>query len=118
MGRIADGGPEVSKAVRDELRKGADQIKIMVSGGVASQADPLESIQFRLDAIEAAVADAAHWGTYGGERAYSAEATERASDTRRRDRRHGHPAPQDGGPAGAGATCADPTGGWRHRPWS
>jgi len=34
--RIADGVPEMVKAVRDELRKGADQIKIMVSGGVAS----------------------------------------------------------------------------------
>ena len=29
--------PEVVKAARDELRKGADHIKIMVSGGVASQ---------------------------------------------------------------------------------
>jgi imidazolonepropionase-like amidohydrolase len=53
MSRIADGVPEMIKAVRDELRKGADQIKIMVSGGVASQSDPLESIQFRLDEIEA-----------------------------------------------------------------
>jgi imidazolonepropionase-like amidohydrolase len=41
MSRIADGVPEMIKAVRDELRKGADQIKIMVSGGVASQTDPL-----------------------------------------------------------------------------
>src|SRR5262245_41677726 len=49
--RVADGVPEVIKAVRDELRKGADHIKIMVSGGVASQSDPLESIQFRMDEI-------------------------------------------------------------------
>jgi imidazolonepropionase-like amidohydrolase len=41
--RVADGVPEVVKAARDELRKGADHIKIMVSGGVASQSDPLES---------------------------------------------------------------------------
>ena len=36
--RIADGVPDVIKAARDELRKGADHIKIMVSGGVASPA--------------------------------------------------------------------------------
>ncbi|HTL76647.1 MAG TPA: amidohydrolase family protein [Casimicrobiaceae bacterium] len=37
MSRIADGVPDMLKAVRNELRKGADQIKLMVSGGVASQ---------------------------------------------------------------------------------
>jgi imidazolonepropionase-like amidohydrolase len=76
--RIADGVPEMIKAVRDELRKGADQIKIMVSGGVASQADPLESLQFRMDEIEAAVEEAARWGTYVCAHAYSAKAIERA----------------------------------------
>ena len=34
IGRIADGVAEVRKAARDELRKGADQIKVMVSGGI------------------------------------------------------------------------------------
>jgi len=58
MSRIADGVPEMLKAVRDERRKGADQIKLMVSGGVASQSDPLESLQFRVD--EVAVLDAPH----------------------------------------------------------
>ncbi|MGH7041040.1 MAG: amidohydrolase family protein, partial [Acetobacteraceae bacterium] len=43
VSRTADGLPEVIRAARDELRKGADQIKIMASGGVASQLDPLES---------------------------------------------------------------------------
>jgi len=76
--RIADGVPEMVKAVRDELRKGADQIKIMVSGGVASQADPLESLQFRMDEIEAAVEEAQRWGTYVCAHAYSAKAIERA----------------------------------------
>ena len=44
--RIADGVPEVRKAARDELRKGADQIKVMVSGGVLSPNDPLENTQY------------------------------------------------------------------------
>ncbi|MGH7101205.1 MAG: amidohydrolase family protein [Acetobacteraceae bacterium] len=76
--RVADGVPEVIAAVRDELRKGADQIKIMVSGGVASQADPLESVQYRMDEIEAAVEEATRFGTYVLAHAYTAEAIGRA----------------------------------------
>jgi imidazolonepropionase-like amidohydrolase len=76
--RIADGVPAMIHAVRDELRKGADQIKIMVSGGVASQADPLESLQFRMDEIEAAVEEATRWGSYVAAHAYAAEAIKRA----------------------------------------
>jgi imidazolonepropionase-like amidohydrolase len=78
VGRVADGVPEVIQATRDELRKGADHIKIMVSGGVASQADPLESLQYRMDEIEAAVEEATRWGSYVCAHAYSAKAIERA----------------------------------------
>ena len=76
--RIADGLAEVIKASRDELRKGADHIKLMVSGGVASPADPLESLQYRMDEIEAAVEEATRWGSYVCAHAYSAKAIERA----------------------------------------
>ncbi len=76
--RVADGVSEVVRAVRDELRKGADHVKIMVSGGVASQADPLESLQYRMDEIEAAVEEATRWGSYVCAHAYSAEAITRA----------------------------------------
>ena len=73
-GRIADGVPQVIHAARDELRKGADFIKIMVSGGVASQSDPLESVQYRPEEIEAACQEAHRWGTYVAAHAYTAEA--------------------------------------------
>ncbi len=76
--RVADGVPEVIKAVRDELRKGADHIKIMSSGGVASQSDPLESVQYRMDEIEAACEEAERWGKYVAAHAYSAQAIKRA----------------------------------------
>jgi len=88
--RVADGVPEVLRAVRDELRKGADQIKIMVSGGVASQADPLESLQFRMDEIEAAVEEATRWGTYVCAHAYAAEAIRRAVAAGVRTIEHGN----------------------------
>jgi imidazolonepropionase-like amidohydrolase len=88
--RIADGVPEVVKAVRDELRKGADHVKIMVSGGVASQLDPLESLQFRVDEIEAAVDEATRWGTYVAAHAYSPRAVERAVRAGVRTIEHGN----------------------------
>jgi imidazolonepropionase-like amidohydrolase len=88
--RVADGVPEVVKAVRDELRQGADQIKIMVSGGVSSLLDPLESLQFRVDEIEAAVEEARRWGTYVCAHAYSAEAIARAARAGVRTIEHGN----------------------------
>jgi len=90
MARVADGVPEMLRAVRDELRKGADQIKIMVSGGVASQSDPLESLQFRIDEIEAAVEEATRWGTYVCAHAYAAEAIRRAVTAGVRTIEHGN----------------------------
>ena len=70
---IADGVDEVVKAVRTELRLGADQIKIMVSGGAGSPNDPLESLQYRDDEIAAAVEEATRWGTYVAAHAYTNE---------------------------------------------
>src|SRR5262245_23890978 len=43
---VSDGTDNVRAAVREQLRQGVDQIKIMVSGGVASPYDPLDSKQF------------------------------------------------------------------------
>jgi imidazolonepropionase-like amidohydrolase len=76
--RIADGVDQIRHAVRDELRKGANQIKIMVSGGVSSPFDPLEGCQFSIPEIEAAVEEATRAGTYVLAHAYSAEAITRA----------------------------------------
>jgi imidazolonepropionase-like amidohydrolase len=90
VSRVADGVPDVIKAARDELRKGADHIKIMVSGGVASQLDPLESLQYRVDEIEAAVEEATRWGTYVCAHAYSAEAIARAVKAGVRTIEHGN----------------------------
>jgi hypothetical protein len=59
--------PNAARGAR-RAAQGRDQIKIMVSGGVASQADPLESLQFRIDEIEAAVEEATRWGTVSSAR--------------------------------------------------
>lgn len=61
---IVDSPDEVRKAVREELRQGAHQIKIMGSGGVASPADPVDRMQFSDGEILAAVEEAERHGAY------------------------------------------------------
>ena len=90
ISRIVDGVPQMLHAVRDELRKGADHIKIMVSGGVASPRDPLEATQFTREEIMAAVGEATAWGTYVASHAYGADAIRRAVECGVRTIEHGN----------------------------
>jgi imidazolonepropionase-like amidohydrolase len=87
---LADGVAEVQKAVREEMRQGCDQVKIMMSGGVASPYDPLDSLQFSIPEIEAAVAEAKAFGRYVCAHAYSAEAITRAAHAGVRTIEHGN----------------------------
>jgi imidazolonepropionase-like amidohydrolase len=52
-GAIADGVAEVRRAVREQVRNGANQIKIMAGGGVASPTDPIDGTQYSLDELRA-----------------------------------------------------------------
>jgi imidazolonepropionase-like amidohydrolase len=61
---ICDGADAVRAAARKQIRRGATQVKLMVSGGVMSPNDPLESLQFTLEEIAAAVAEARAFNTY------------------------------------------------------
>ena len=96
MSIVADGVPAVIKAVRSELRKGADQIKLMLSGGVASPNDPLDSVQFSIDEIAAAVDEATRWGVYVSGHAYSNQAILRAVRHGVRTIEHGNFIERDG----------------------
>jgi len=55
---IADGADGVRKAVREEFRRGARQVKLMCSGGVASPTDPIDKMQYTDAEILAAVEEA------------------------------------------------------------
>jgi len=61
---IADGTDEVRRAVRDQLFRGASQIKIHTGGGVTSFTDPLQAAQYTPEEIKAAVEEATRYGTY------------------------------------------------------
>jgi imidazolonepropionase-like amidohydrolase len=88
-GRICDGVDEVRRAARDELRKGASQIKLMVSGGVASPLDRIDSTQFSLDEIRAAVEEAEAQHRYVMAHAYTPQAINRALESGVRSIEHG-----------------------------
>ena len=77
--RQSDGVSEVLKSVREQMRQGADHIKIMMSGGVASPYDPLDSLQFSPAEVAAAVQEAHAFGRYVCAHAYSPEAMTRAA---------------------------------------
>ncbi|MGH6903912.1 MAG: amidohydrolase family protein [Geminicoccaceae bacterium] len=90
LARIADGVTEVRRAARDELRKGASQIKIMASGGVASPSDPIWNLQYSDEEIAAAVWEARAWKTYVMAHAYTAEAIRRCLEQGVRSIEHGN----------------------------
>jgi imidazolonepropionase-like amidohydrolase len=87
---IADGVDQVRKAAREELRKGASQIKIMASGGVASPSDPIWNLQYSEEEISAAVWEAKSWRTYVMAHAYTPEAVSRAVRLGVRSIEHGN----------------------------
>jgi imidazolonepropionase-like amidohydrolase len=80
IARIADGVAECRRAARDELRKGATQIKIMASGGVASPYDPVMNLQYSEEEVRAIVEEACAWHTYVMAHAYSPGAIRRSVD--------------------------------------
>ena len=90
MGRIADGVDEVRKAVRDEFRLGADQIKLMAGGGVASLHDPIAHLQYSTEEIEAVVDEATRANTYVMAHVYTAAGVKRCIKAGVRTIEHGH----------------------------
>ncbi len=86
---VVDGVPEVLRAVRYNLRKGATQIKLMAGGGVSSEFDPLHVTQFTLEEMKAAVQAAEDWGTYVLVHAYHDRSINRAIDAGARTIEHG-----------------------------
>jgi imidazolonepropionase-like amidohydrolase len=88
--RIADGVAECRRAARDELRKGATQIKILASGGVASPYDPIWNLQYSEEEVRAIVEEARAWRTYVLAHAYTPEAIRRSIEFGVRSIEHGN----------------------------
>ncbi len=58
LSTLCDGVPAMRRACREEIRRGANHIKLMVSGGVASPTDRIDSLQFAMEEIKAAAEEA------------------------------------------------------------
>lgn len=95
LARVVDGVDAMRAAVREELLKGATQIKIMASGGVASPSDPIHYLGYSADEIRAAVEEAANAGTYVLAHAYTARAIRRAVELGVRTIEHGNLVDED-----------------------
>ena len=74
---VADGVPEVRRAAREQLRRGAHHVKVMLSGGVASPADRIDSTQYSMEELRAVVEEARAANRYVTGHAYTAAAVNR-----------------------------------------
>ena len=90
VARIADGVDAVRYAVREEIRHGADQIKIMAGGGVSSPADELHHLQYSTDEIVAIVDEATRAGRYVMAHVYNTDGIRRAVECGIRTIEHGN----------------------------
>jgi len=86
---LVDGVDQHLAATRENLRRGATQIKIMGGGGVMSDYDPIDSLQPSPEEIRAVVQAASDWGTYVMAHAYTSEAIRRLVDNGVRCIEHG-----------------------------
>lgn len=89
ISRIVDGVPECLRYAREELRRGADFIKIMGGGGIASPTDRLDHLQFTDEEIRAIVTVAENAGTYVTSHCYTPQAIQQAINQGVRSIEHG-----------------------------
>jgi len=75
---LADGADSVLLKAREQLMRGASQIKYMAGGGVASMYDGIDVTEGSVAEIRAAVTAAENWGTYVTVHAYTPRAVQMA----------------------------------------
>lgn len=92
---IADGDDMVLRKTREQLMKGASQVKIMAGGGVTSLYDPLDSVQFFEDEMRTAVRAAEDWGTYVCAHVYTSDGIQRCLRAGVRSIEHGQLADEE-----------------------
>ena len=90
IGFIADGPDEVRRAARENIRRDVDQIKIMASGGAMSPSDELDTTQYTVPEMRAAVEEAQAVGKYVLSHAYSDSAVRNAIAAGVRSIEHGN----------------------------
>jgi imidazolonepropionase-like amidohydrolase len=87
---VCDGADEVRRAAREQIRLGADQIKVMASGGAMSPADELSATQYALEELRAAVEEAEAARTYVMAHAYNDQSVRNCLESGVRSIEHGN----------------------------
>jgi imidazolonepropionase-like amidohydrolase len=87
---VCDGADEVKRAAREQLRLGADQIKVMASGGAMSPADELTATQYALEELRVAVEEAEAARTYVMAHAYNDQSVRNCLQSGIRSIEHGN----------------------------
>jgi imidazolonepropionase-like amidohydrolase len=90
LAAIADSPDEVRLRVREQLRLGASQIKLMGSGGVSSPFSHIDATEYTDAELRAAVEAAENWGTYVAVHAYTPRAIRQAIAAGVKCLEHGH----------------------------
>jgi imidazolonepropionase-like amidohydrolase len=75
---VADGVDDIRKAVRLQVKNGADVIKLIASAGVVTEEESAGAPQYSQEEMNAVVQEAAMWGRKVAAHAHGAEAIKRA----------------------------------------
>jgi len=78
MSGIADGEAEIRKLIRQEVKMGADQIKLVATAGVLSEEESVGAPQYTQAEMNAVVDEASMWGKKVMAHAHGAEGIKRA----------------------------------------
>ena len=95
MGRIVDGPVEARKAAREQIKAGADNIKLMATGGGMSPSPPTVS-QLTIEEMQAAVEEAVKYGKTTAAHAIGADGIKNALKAGVRTIEHGSFLDQEG----------------------
>ncbi len=80
MSQLVDGVDALRRACREQVKAGAQFIKLMANGGVATPNDPIHALGFSRDELAAAVEEADNAGFYVAAHLYTDRAIARAVD--------------------------------------
>jgi imidazolonepropionase-like amidohydrolase len=79
VAQIVDGVDDVRRAVREQIKAGADHIKVTASGGILSVGDSPDAQQYSFEELKAIVDEAARLGRKVAAHAHSARAISEAA---------------------------------------
>jgi imidazolonepropionase-like amidohydrolase len=94
---IADGVDELRKKVRENVKRGADWIKVLAGAGVLSEEESAGAPQYSQQELDIVVEEAAMWGRRVAAHAHGAEAIKRAARAGVASVEHGGLVDEDGG---------------------